>query len=197
MMPDTYLTITSAVAEGYYTDRRSKFYAFAHHVETAEAALALVKACRTKYYDARHVCYAYMLGAGLDTFRSNDDGEPSGTAGKPILGQIRSAGLTDIVVIVVRYYGGINLGTPGLIQAYRTAAAEAIATAVKETKTVEAVVRFHFAYPMMNSVMRVVRDMGARVVGQDYAAGCSITLAIAQSQADTLQARLDALAFES
>lgn len=194
-MPDTYTTITTAAAEGYYTDRRSKFYAFAHHVEAADEAMGIVKTYRAKYYDARHVCFAYMLGAERATFRSNDDGEPSGTAGKPILGQINSAGLTDILVVVVRYYGGVNLGTPGLIQAYRSAAAEAIAKTEKQEKTVEATIDFTFTYPMMNAVMRTARDHGARIAAQKFDNTCTITLAIRQSAATGLKAALDKLAF--
>ena len=124
---DEYLTITDSPAEGFYSEKRSKFLAFAFHVTTEEEVKTIVAEHRKKYYDARHVCWAYTLGADHSQFRANDDGEPSSTAGKPILGQITKNGLTDILIIVVRYYGGVNLGTSGLIVAYRTAAAEAIA----------------------------------------------------------------------
>ena len=137
MTADEYTTITKTVGEGYYTEKRSKFLAFAHHVETLDEVKALLEGYRKKYYDARHVCYAYMLGAERTNFRANDDGEPSSTAGKPILGQINSAALTDILVVVVRYYGGVNLGTGGLIVAYRTAAADAIAHCQTEVRQVE------------------------------------------------------------
>ena len=123
---DEYKTITKQTAEGFYSEKRSKFFAFAHHVETVEEIKELLAAYRKKYYDARHVCYAYMLGAERTDFRANDDGEPSSTAGKPILGQINSAELTDILIVVIRYYGGVNLGTSGLIVAYREAAADAM-----------------------------------------------------------------------
>ena len=126
---DEYLTITDKPAEGFYSEKRSKFLAFAFHVTTEEKVKEIVAGHRKKYYDARHVCWAYTLGADHAQFRANDDGEPSSTAGKPILGQITKNDLTDILVIVVRYYGGVNLGTSGLIVAYRTAAAEAIAAA--------------------------------------------------------------------
>ncbi len=186
----------AAAAEGYYTEKRSKFLAFAHHVESDDEVRAVVAAYRKKYYDARHVCYAYVLGADRLTFRSNDDGEPSSTAGKPILGQINSRELTDVLVIVVRYYGGVNLGTGGLIVAYRTAAAEALDAAVTVVRQVEEEVVFSFAYPMMNDVMRVVKDMNPRIIAQDYGNTCTLRLAIRQSEAAILKGRLDKLAFE-
>ena len=126
---DEYFTIKDNISEGFYSEKRSKFLAFAFHVTTEEEIKEIVSEYRQKYYDARHVCWAYMLGAQRTEFRANDDGEPSSTAGKPILGQINKNELTDILIIVVRYYGGVNLGTSGLIVAYRTAAAEAIANA--------------------------------------------------------------------
>lgn len=126
---DEYFTIKDNISEGFYSEKRSKFLAFAFHVTTEEEIKEIVSEYRKKYYDARHVCWAYMLGAQRTDFRANDDGEPSSTAGKPILGQINKNELTDILIIVVRYYGGVNLGTSGLIVAYRTAAAEAIANA--------------------------------------------------------------------
>ena len=141
---DEYLTITDSPAEGFYSEKRSKFLAFAFHVTTEEEVKNIVAEHRKKYYDARHVCWAYTLGADHSQFRANDDGEPSSTAGKPILGQITKNDLTDILIIVVRYYGGVNLGTSGLIVAYRTAAAEAIAAAeiVKLYKEEEGVYDF-------------------------------------------------------
>ena len=158
-MTDEYKTIANKGGEGYYTEKRSKFLAFAHHVETVDEVKTLLDGYRKKYYDARHVCYAYMLGPERAEFRANDDGEPSSTAGKPILGQINSNELTDILIVVVRYYGGVNLGTSGLIVAYREAAADAIAHCEVETRQVEEVVSYQFAYPMMNDVMRVVKEM--------------------------------------
>ena len=177
-MDDSYKTITSRVGEGYYTEKRSKFYAFAHHVETADEVKDIVAQYRKKYYDARHVCYAYMLGAERTEFRANDDGEPSSTAGKPILGQINSNELTDILIVVIRYYGGINLGTSGLIVAYREAASDAIANSDIEEKLVEEIVVYDFPYVMMNDVMKVVKDMQPRIIGQDYDNTCRITLSI-------------------
>ncbi|MBQ8675592.1 MAG: YigZ family protein [Bacteroidaceae bacterium] len=195
-MSDEYKTITSTVGEGFYSEKRSKFLAFAHHVESIDEVKELLVRYRKKYYDARHVCYAYMLGAGRADFRANDDGEPSSTAGKPILGQINSNELTNILIVVVRYYGGVNLGTSGLIVAYREAAADAISHAEIVTRQVEEVVCFDFPYVMMNDVMRVVKEMQPRVVGQTYDNNCQIRLAIRQSEAQQLREKLNKLSFE-
>ena len=191
-MTDEFNTIT-ATSEGYYTEKRSKFLAFAHHVETQEEVKQLLAGYRKKYYDARHVCYAYMLGVDRTDFRANDDGEPSSTAGKPILGQINANGLTDILVVVVRYYGGVNLGTSGLIVAYREAAADALAHAVVVTRQVEEEVCCTFSYPQMNDVMRIVKDMNPRIVSQTYDNTCVIRLAIRKSEARQLRERLSKL----
>lgn len=195
-MSDTFKTITDQVAEGYYTEKRSKFLAFAHHVRTAGEVKDIVARYRKKYYDARHCCYAYMLGAGRTEFRANDDGEPSSTAGKPILGQINSRELTDILIVVVRYYGGVNLGTGGLIVAYREAAADALDHAEVVEQTVEELVTYSFSYPMLNAVMRVVKELQPRIVSQQFDNTCEITLAIKQSMAEQLRARLEKLNFE-
>ena len=145
---DSYLTISEkTIGEGYYTDKRSKFLAFAHHVESVEEAMDIIASTRKKYYDARHCCYAYMIGAEREEFRANDDGEPSSTAGKPILGQINSNDLTNILICVVRYFGGVKLGTSGLIVAYRTAAADAIAHAEIEERLIEEQITYQFTYP--------------------------------------------------
>ena len=191
-MSDEYRTIATD-SEGYYTEKRSKFLAFAHHVETAEQVKDIIARYRKKYYDARHVCYAYMLGAARTDFRANDDGEPSSTAGKPILGQINSNELTDILIIVVRYYGGVNLGTSGLIVAYREAAADAIAQATIETRQVEEEIVFTFSYPQMNDVMRIIKDMQPRILSQTFDNTCKLRLRIRQSEADQLRQRLNAL----
>ena len=188
-MTDEFKTIATT-SEGFYSEKRSKFLAFAHHVETVDEVKELLAAYRKKYYDARHVCYAYMLGAGREEFRANDDGEPSSTAGKPILGQINSNELTDILIVVVRYYGGVNLGTSGLIVAYREAAADAIAHATVQTRQVEETVRHSFAYPQMNSVMRVVKEMNPRILSQTFDNTCEIVLSIRKSEAEQLRARL-------
>ena len=189
MNTDEYKTI-SAPSEGYYTEKRSKFLAFAHHVETVDQVKDIIAGYRKKYYDARHVCYAYMLGPERQDFRANDDGEPSSTAGKPILGQINSNELTDILIVVVRYYGGVNLGTSGLIVAYREAAADAIAHATIETRQVEELVKYSFSYPQMNDVMRIVKDMNPRIISQTYDNTCEIVLSIRKSEAEELRQRL-------
>ena len=196
MVIDEYKTITDKVSEGYYTEKRSKFLAFAHHVTSVDEVKDFVASYRKKYYDARHVCYAYMLGAERTEFRANDDGEPSSTAGKPILGQINSNELTDILVVVVRYYGGVNLGTGGLIVAYRTAAAEAIVAAEVEMRQVEERITYDFTYPMMNDVMRIVKEMNPTIVSQTFDNTCSITLSIRKSEAEQLRSRLRKLSFE-
>ena len=194
-MLDEYRTIKTE-GEGYYTEKRSKFLAFAHHVSSVEEIKDLLAGYRKKYYDARHVCYAYMLGPERLEFRSNDDGEPSSTAGKPILGQINSQELTDILIVVVRYYGGVNLGTSGLIVAYREAAADAIAHSEIETRQVEEIVTYAFPYPMMNDVMRIVKEMQPRIVSQTYDNTCEIKLSIRKSEAEQLRNRLQKLSFE-
>jgi len=194
-MTDEYQTIATT-SEGYYTEKRSKFLAFAHHVENIDEIKEILTQYRKKYYDARHVCYAYMLGADRAEFRANDDGEPSSTAGKPILGQINSNELTDILIVVVRYYGGVNLGTSGLIVAYREAAADAIAHAEIVTRQVEEVITYTFAYPQMNDVMRIVKDMNPRIVSQTYDNTCEIVLSIRKSEAEQLKAKLSKLSFE-
>ena len=192
MLNDEYLTIKTE-GEGYYTEKRSKFLAFTHHVTSTDEVKDLVAKYRKKYYDARHVCYAYMLGPERKDFRANDDGEPSSTAGKPILGQINSRELTDILIVVVRYYGGVNLGTSGLIIAYREAAADAIAHSIVESRQVEEIITYQFAYPMMNDVMRIVKDMQPRIISQTYDNTCEICLSIRKSEAEQLKSRLQKL----
>ena len=188
-MDDTYRTIRD-LSEGYYTEKRSRFLSFALPVRTPDEVKTQVDAYRKKYYDARHVCWAYMLGPDRTTFRANDDGEPSSTAGKPILGQINSNNLTDILIIVVRYFGGIELGTSGLIVAYRTAAAEAIAAARIEERTIDETITITFEYPHLNSVMRIVKEDKPDVLTQSFELTCEMTLRIRQSRMDALKSRL-------
>lgn len=195
-MADTYKTVSKEVCEGFYSEKRSKFLAFVHHVDSVDEAMAIVKKYRKKYYDARHCCYAYVLGSDRADFRANDDGEPSSTAGKPILGQLNRLELTDVLVVVIRYYGGVNLGTGGLIVAYRAATEDALSKAVIEEKFVEERITYRFTYPMINAVMRVVKETGARIVSQSFDNDCEIVLSIRQSLAEGLQARLDKLSFE-
>lgn len=195
-MADTYKTVSKEVCEGFYSEKRSKFLAFVHHVDSVDEAMTIVKEYRKKYYDARHCCYAYVLGSDRADFRANDDGEPSSTAGKPILGQLNRLELTDVLVVVIRYYGGVNLGTGGLIVAYRTATEDALSKAVIEEKFVEERITYRFTYPMINAVMRVVKETGARIVSQSFDNDCEIVLSIRQNLAEGLQARLDKLSFE-
>ena len=194
---DSYKTISEKkVGEGYITEKRSKFLAFAHHVENVDDVKRLVAEYRKKYYDARHVCWAYMLGHERTDFRANDDGEPSSTAGKPILGQINSLELTNVFVVVIRYFGGVLLGTSGLIIAYREAAAEALADSTIETRLIEEEISYTFTYPMMNDVMRIVKEMQPRIVSQSFDNTCEIRLAIRKSMAEALKTKLSKLSFE-
>ena len=187
---DVYKTIVDK-AEAIYTEKRSKFIAIALPVRSLDEVKLYLEEYQKKYYDARHVCYAYMLGHERTNFRANDNGEPSGTAGKPILGQINSNELTDILIIVVRYFGGIKLGTSGLIVAYRTAAAEAIANATTIEKTVDEDVEITFEYPFMNDVMRVVKEENPSIVSQSYDMDCVMTLRIRRLLMPRLRARLE------
>ena len=189
MEGDTYRTI-KAVAQGYYTEKRSRFISYVIPVRTVDEVKEELDRYRKRYYDARHVCWAYMLGPERLTFRANDDGEPSSTAGKPILGQINSNTLTDILVIVVRYFGGIELGTSGLIVAYRTAAAEAIAAAEVEERTVDEVFTVVFEYPYLNSVMRIVKEDHPTILSQKFEMDCEMTLQIRKGEAERVKNRL-------
>ena len=187
---DTFKTIKS-ISTGTYSEKRSKFLAFAIPVHTVDEVKRHVAEYQKKYYDARHVCYAYMLGAERTEYRTNDNGEPSGTAGKPILGQINSNELTDILIIVVRYFGGVKLGTSGLIIAYRLATAEAISAAEIIEKTVDEDITFLFEYPYMNDVMRIVKEENPDIISQTYDNDCSMTLRIRKSAMPKLKQRLE------
>ena len=189
MADDTYKTITGVV-DSCYTEKRSRFIAYAVPVRTVEEVKEQVDTFRKQYYDARHVCWAYMLGPDRSTFRANDDGEPSGTAGKPILGQINSLELTDILVVVIRYFGGIKLGTGGLIVAYRAAAAEALSLAEIEERTVDEDITVQFEYPFMNGIMRIIKEDNPEVLSQSFDMNCEMTLRIRKSEADKLRNRL-------
>ena len=187
---DIYRTIKD-VASGEYSEKRSKFLAFAHPVINVDEVKELVDYYQKKYYDARHCCYAYMLGPERKDFRANDNGEPSGTAGKPILGQINSNQLTDILIVVIRYFGGIKLGTSGLIQAYKAAAIEVIQAADIIEKTIDEDVTFFFEYPFMNQVMRIVKEEDPIIISQGYDNDCSMTLRIRKGCMSRLKSRLE------
>ncbi|MCM1331674.1 MAG: IMPACT family protein [Bacteroides sp.] len=188
-MGDTFLTV-SAPSEGIYKEKMSKFLAFAHPAASAADAKAIVASYQKKYHDARHVCWAYMIGADRREFLSNDNGEPSGTAGKPILGQINSFNLTNVVIVVVRYFGGIKLGTGGLIVAYREAAREALSAADIIEAHEMAEIRFTFPYVSMNDVMRAVKDPQVRVLSQNFDNACEMTITTRADNAGALSARL-------
>lgn len=189
MMDDSYRTIKD-IAEGYYSEKRSRFISYAIPVRTVDEVKEEVDKYRKQYYDARHVCWAYMLGADRKTFRANDDGEPSSTAGKPILGQINSNELTDILIIVIRYFGGIELGTSGLIVAYRSAAADAITNAEIEERTVDEDITVVFEYPYMNGIMRIVKEDNPAIISQHFDMDCEMVLRIRKSEAERLKNRL-------
>ena len=188
-MPDKFRTI-SAPSSAVFTDKRSKFLAFAFPVNSVEEVKTILADLSKKYFDARHICYAYMLGPERNTFRANDNGEPSGTAGKPILGQINSFELTDILVAVVRYFGGIKLGTSGLIVAYRSAAALAISDSQIVERYVTVPVSFSFPYSAMNDVMKLTRDPNVEMLESVFDNTCSLTLRVRISAFDSLVARL-------
>lgn len=188
-MEDTFRTIAK-VTKAIYTEKRSKFIAYAIPISTVEDVKGELEKYRKEYYDARHICWAYMIGYERKDYRSNDDGEPSGTAGKPILGQINSNELTDILILVVRYFGGIKLGTSGLIVSYREAAAMAISDSEIVEKTVDCETTFTFEYPFMNDIMRIVKDMEPEIINQSYDIDCKMSLRIRKSKFEVLVNRL-------
>ena len=177
-MRDSYKILTKP-SEGTYSELRSKFLAFAIPVRTAEEAMEQVAKYQKEYFDARHVCWAYRLGPEGEEYRSNDNGEPSGTAGKPILGQMVSANVSDLIILVIRYFGGVKLGTSGLIAAYRTAAAEALEAGEYAERLVEKELKLTFGYEHMNMVMRMVKDLQPRILNQDYKDNGDIVMTIA------------------
>lgn len=189
MQTDEYRTV-AAEATGIYKEKGSRFLAFAYNVETADEAKALLREKQKEYHDARHHCYAWRLGGGEGETKVGDDGEPSGTAGRPILGQIQSAGLTNIVVIVVRYFGGIKLGTGGLIVAYKEATADALASAQIETRTFNARLRVSFPYLAMNGVMKALKDSSAKVLSQDFDTDCAMELSVRLGERESLTSKL-------
>lgn len=178
---DTYLTL-SAPAQGLYKEKGSKFLSFAYPVETEQEIKEIIEKLRKEYYDARHHCYAYVLGARQEVYRANDDGEPSSTAGKPIHGQILSYGLTNVLVVVVRYFGGTKLGTSGLINAYKTATNDALAQARTIEKIVMRQYELRFPYEQMNQVMRIVKDLRLQVLGQEADNECRMRVAVRLSE---------------
>lgn len=189
-MEDVYRTIESQ-SEGIYKEKGSRFIALAYPVVSEEQIRTIVAGLKEKYYDARHHCYAWRLGASKKLFRANDDGEPSSTAGKPILGQIQSNDLTDILIVVIRYFGGIKLGVSGLINAYREAAADALRNAVVVEKTVDEQLRIRFSYLVMNDVMKIVKEISPEVLERNFELDCEMLLSIRQKDMPTLRFRLE------
>ena len=188
-MEDVYKTIATA-SKGGITELRSKFISFAVPVKTPEEVKEKIDAFRKQYYDATHICWAYMLGAERLLFRANDDGEPSSTAGKPILGVINSHGLTNILIVVVRYFGGVKLGTSGLIAAYRAAALDAISNAKIIEKTEDEIFTINFTYTSLNDVMKIVKEFNPQILFQKIDMNCEITLQIRKSESESLKNRL-------
>ncbi len=186
---DSYLTIAEP-AEAIYKERSSKFLVYAYPVESEEEIKSHLDRLRKEFFDATHHCYAYRLGAEGDIFRANDDGEPSGTAGKPILGQLLSAQLTNCLVVVVRYFGGTKLGVSGLIQAYKESTAEVIAASQIIEKTVDSVFEVQFPYIAMNGVQRVVKEVAPRIDRQEFDNLCTMILRIRKSEAPILESKL-------
>ena len=186
---DAYRSV-AARAEGLFKDNGSRFIAFIYPVETEEEVREIVSALRKEYHDARHHCYAYRLGYKGDVFRASDDGEPSGSAGRPILGQIDSAGLSDVLVVVVRYFGGIKLGIPGLIRAYKTSTADAIANATVVEKVAGRFWKLDFGYLAMNAVQKVLKDLDLPQKDQDFGERCSLVTRVRLSLEETFRERI-------
>ena len=185
----TYLTIQQQ-GEGLYKEKGSKFIAYAIPVQTVEQVKNIIKEYQKQYHDARHLCYAYMIGPDREEYRANDDGEPSGTAGRPILGQINSRNLTNVLVIVIRYFGGILLGTGGLIVAYKQAAAEALQAAGQIEKIVEITHNVHFDYQQMNDIMRIIKEEEATIINNQFHQTCQTTFTVPKAREQRLIQRM-------
>lgn len=188
-MEDSYKSIAGH-SEGLFKDNGSRFIAHAYPVETEEEVRSIVSALRKEYYDARHHCYAYRLGYKGDVFRASDDGEPAGSSGRPILGQIDSNGLSDVLVVVVRYFGGIKLGIPGLIRAYKTSTADAISNAQIVEKIASRRFRVVFGYMSMNSVMKVMKDLNLSQSNQQFDMECSLQTVVRLTLVDSFLERM-------
>ena len=186
---DSYKSIASP-SDGLFKDNGSRFIARAYPVETEEEVKEIVAALKKEYYDARHHVYAYRLGYLGDKFRANDDGDPSGSSGRPVLGELDSCGLSDILVVVIRYFGGIKLGIPGLIRAYKTSTADALANAQIIEKIASRHFRVHFGYMSMNGVMKVMKDMGLEQKNQKFDMECSLETTVRLSQVDSFIERM-------
>lgn len=189
VVKDSFRSI-AAESRAIFRDKASKFLAFAYPVTSEEEVKAILDALRKTFYDSNHHCYAYRLGPENQTYRTNDDGEPSGSAGKPIYGQILSMELSDVLVVVVRYFGGTKLGIPGLIHAYKTATREALEQAEIVEKTVRLHYQVTFDYPLMNDIMRILKEEGAKIVSQTALDRCQIDFQIRKGIADKIVSRI-------
>ena len=190
---DQYASL-AAPAEGLFKDNGSRFLALAYPVETEEQVKTIVAGLRKQYHDARHHCYAYRLGYKADIWRASDDGEPSGSAGRPILGQIDALGLSDVLVVVVRWFGGIKLGIPGLIRAYKTSSADALSHATVITKTAGRNFRLSFDYLSMNAVMKVLKDMDLPQQAQEFGERCSLETRVRLREVDAFLEKMSGCA---
>lgn len=187
---DTYNTITNK-SEGLYKEKGSKFIAMAYPVSSEDEIKLILADLQKEYHDARHHCYAYRLGADKKKFRANDDGEPSNSAGKPILGQIRSKELTNVLVVVIRYFGGTLLGVGGLINAYKTAAADALSHTKTVQKTVDDIYDLIFGYPILNNVMKLIDEKKLRIINQTFKVDCTIRIGVSLGESETIRKRIE------
>jgi len=186
---DTYLSVKDE-SRGTFRDKASRFIAIATPVSSEPEAKDKLDSILKSYHDANHHCYAYRLGPAGDVYRINDDGEPSGTAGRPIHGQIQSHGFSDVLVVVTRYFGGTKLGVPGLINAYRTAAEEALSKAVPVSKVLTDTMEVTFDYPKMNAVMKILKEPGITILKQDLEQSCRVRFSVRRSKSDEVKQRL-------
>ena len=192
VVKDSFLSVAGE-SRGIFRDKASKFIAVALPVSSEEEVKACLDELRKPYHDANHHCYAYRLGLENQSYRTNDDGEPSGSAGKPIYGQILSMGLSDVLVVVIRYFGGTKLGIPGLINAYKTAAREALEQGVIIEKIIMVQYSITFEYPMMNEIMRILKEEGAKIIQQTATEKCEIDFQIRKSHAVKVENRISRL----
>lgn len=191
-MEDTFKTIKSP-SEGYFKDRKSKFYAFAYPVLEENQIKSIQKELRKKFHDARHHVYAFVLGKDKNNFRYSDDGEPANSSGPPVLNAIKSVGLTDVLIVVIRYFGGKKLGIPGLINAYRSAAEDAINNSLIIEKIVESTLQLNFSYPMMSRVMYILKKENINIISQEFLESCSITCSVRESKKTQLEVQLETI----
>ncbi len=189
MMPDTYQTIAQP-AEGLYKEKGSRFISFAYPIENEDAIKSILAGIKKEHFQARHCCYAWCLGVDQGRYRINDDGEPSGTAGRPIFGQIQSNKLTNILLVVVRYFGGTLLGVSGLIRAYKQAAGDAISNAFVVTRIVEHQVEIFFNYTAMNSLMQLIKEEQLEIVNSQFNLQCAMTIKVRSASLEAIETKI-------